>query len=153
MKTIQVFDPALCCSTGVCGVDVDQALVNFSADVDWAKQKAEDKPVKRMRRTSETSAGNSDPRPSRTFETLQNRRDTEKTRSRNPSFFVPEAPAISVVPWPTGSPRAASFGTASFPRLPCRDPGRYSTRGLCRTCGSRLPANRRSGAGFPASSY
>jgi hypothetical protein len=38
MKTIQVFDPALCCSTGVCGVDVDQALVSFSADVDWAKQ-------------------------------------------------------------------------------------------------------------------
>ena len=37
MKTIQVFDPALCCSTGVCGVDVDQALVSFSADVAWAK--------------------------------------------------------------------------------------------------------------------
>lgn len=38
MKNIQVFDPALCCSTGVCGVDVDQALVTFSADVDWARQ-------------------------------------------------------------------------------------------------------------------
>lgn len=38
MKTIQVFDPALCCSTGVCGVDVDQALVSFSADVEWAQQ-------------------------------------------------------------------------------------------------------------------
>lgn len=38
MKIIQVFDPALCCSTGVCGVDVDQQLVDFSADVDWAKQ-------------------------------------------------------------------------------------------------------------------
>ena len=38
MKTIQVFDPALCCSAGVCGVDVDQQLVNFSADVDWARQ-------------------------------------------------------------------------------------------------------------------
>jgi Arsenical resistance operon protein ArsD len=38
MTTIQVFDPALCCSTGVCGVDVDQELVGFSADVDWAKQ-------------------------------------------------------------------------------------------------------------------
>ncbi len=37
MKAIQVFDPALCCSTGVCGVDVDQMLVNFAADVDWAK--------------------------------------------------------------------------------------------------------------------
>ena len=39
MSTIQVFDPALCCSSGVCGVDVDQSLVSFSADVDWAKQK------------------------------------------------------------------------------------------------------------------
>ncbi|WP_373507786.1 arsenic metallochaperone ArsD family protein, partial [Thiocapsa sp.] len=38
MTHIQVFDPALCCSTGVCGVDVDQALVGFSADVEWAKQ-------------------------------------------------------------------------------------------------------------------
>lgn len=38
MKAIQVFDPPLCCTTGVCGTDVDQALVNFSADVDWAKR-------------------------------------------------------------------------------------------------------------------
>lgn len=38
MKKIKVFDPALCCSTGVCGVNVDQALVSFSADVDWARQ-------------------------------------------------------------------------------------------------------------------
>ncbi|MDO9241916.1 MAG: arsenite efflux transporter metallochaperone ArsD [Methylicorpusculum sp.] len=38
MSTIQIFDPALCCSTGVCGVDVDQQLVDFSSDLDWAKQ-------------------------------------------------------------------------------------------------------------------
>lgn len=38
MSTIQIFDPALCCSSGVCGSDVDQALVNASADIDWAKQ-------------------------------------------------------------------------------------------------------------------
>jgi hypothetical protein len=38
MPTIQIFDPALCCSTGVCGVTVDQALVAFSADVDWAQK-------------------------------------------------------------------------------------------------------------------
>jgi hypothetical protein len=37
MKKLQVFDPALCCSTGVCGTEVDQALVDFSADVDWLK--------------------------------------------------------------------------------------------------------------------
>jgi|SRR5450830_395120 len=38
MKKIQVFDPALCCRSGVCGVEVDPALVGFSADVDWAQQ-------------------------------------------------------------------------------------------------------------------
>lgn len=38
MKKVQVFDPALCCSSGVCGTDVDQKLVDFSANVDWAKQ-------------------------------------------------------------------------------------------------------------------
>lgn len=36
-KSIQVFDPAMCCSSGVCGTDIDQQLVSFSADVDWAK--------------------------------------------------------------------------------------------------------------------
>lgn len=38
MSKLQVFDPALCCSTGVCGTEVDQALVDFSADVDWLKR-------------------------------------------------------------------------------------------------------------------
>ncbi len=38
MKQVQIFDPALCCSSGVCGTDVDQKLVDFSADADWAKQ-------------------------------------------------------------------------------------------------------------------
>lgn len=38
MSKMQVFDPALCCSTGVCGTDVDQKLVDFSADVDWLKR-------------------------------------------------------------------------------------------------------------------
>jgi hypothetical protein len=38
MTNIQIFDPALCCSTGVCGVEVDQQLVSFAADVEWARQ-------------------------------------------------------------------------------------------------------------------
>lgn len=38
MATIQVFDPAMCCSTGVCGVEVDQQLVTFAVDVDWLKK-------------------------------------------------------------------------------------------------------------------
>jgi hypothetical protein len=30
MKTIQIFDPAMCCSTGVCGPDVDPELVRMA---------------------------------------------------------------------------------------------------------------------------
>jgi len=33
MPAIRVFEPALCCNTGVCGPDVDQALVAFTADL------------------------------------------------------------------------------------------------------------------------
>ena len=36
-QTLQVFDPAMCCSTGVCGPDVDPKLVQFGADLDWLK--------------------------------------------------------------------------------------------------------------------
>lgn len=38
MNKIEVFDPAMCCGTGVCGVDVDQQWVSFAAGVAWAKQ-------------------------------------------------------------------------------------------------------------------
>jgi len=40
--SIRVFEPALCCNTGVCGEDVDQALVDFSADLDYFKQQGVD---------------------------------------------------------------------------------------------------------------
>lgn len=33
MPTIRIYEPALCCDTGVCGVDVDQSLVTVTADV------------------------------------------------------------------------------------------------------------------------
>jgi AhpD family alkylhydroperoxidase len=34
---VQVFDPAMCCSTGICGPSVDPRLVRFAADLDWLK--------------------------------------------------------------------------------------------------------------------
>ncbi|HMO15551.1 MAG TPA: arsenite efflux transporter metallochaperone ArsD [Pirellulaceae bacterium] len=37
MKTIQVYDKPMCCSTGVCGPDVDPVLPKFAADLDWLK--------------------------------------------------------------------------------------------------------------------
>jgi len=39
MSTLTIYDPAQCCSTGVCGTDVDQRLVDFAADLDWLKSK------------------------------------------------------------------------------------------------------------------
>lgn len=35
--TVQVFDPAMCCPTGVCGPSVDPALIRFAADLEYLK--------------------------------------------------------------------------------------------------------------------
>ena len=35
MSHLDVFDPPLCCSSGVCGPSVDPLLAAFAADVDW----------------------------------------------------------------------------------------------------------------------
>ncbi len=37
MTAVRVFDPAMCCSSGVCGPSVDPQLARFSADLDWLK--------------------------------------------------------------------------------------------------------------------
>lgn len=37
MSKVEVFEPALCCATGVCGEEVDQDLVTFSADMDFVR--------------------------------------------------------------------------------------------------------------------
>ena len=37
MTTLEVFDPPMCCSTGVCGPEPDERLARFSADLNWLK--------------------------------------------------------------------------------------------------------------------
>ena len=34
---IRVYEPALCCATGVCGPDLDQTLVQFTAALAYLK--------------------------------------------------------------------------------------------------------------------
>jgi len=46
MITVRVFDPAMCCSTGVCGPSVDSRLASFAADLDWLKSQGV--PVERI---------------------------------------------------------------------------------------------------------
>ena len=36
---LEVFDPAMCCSTGVCGPEIDPRLPRFAADLEWLKSK------------------------------------------------------------------------------------------------------------------
>lgn len=38
MKTIEIFDPAMCCSTGVCGPSVDKELLRIATVIDALKQ-------------------------------------------------------------------------------------------------------------------
>jgi len=42
MKHVTIYDPAMCCSTGICGAEVDQHLVTFAADIDWLKSNGVD---------------------------------------------------------------------------------------------------------------
>ncbi len=35
MSQVEIFDRAMCCSTGVCGPQVDPVLPRFAADLDW----------------------------------------------------------------------------------------------------------------------
>ena len=39
LTQVRVFDPAMCCSTGVCGPSVDPDLARFAADLDWLKSR------------------------------------------------------------------------------------------------------------------
>ena len=60
MKKLEVFDPAMCCSTGVCGVEVDPLLVQFAADLQWLAEQGVS--VKRYNLSQEPQAfaGNPD---------------------------------------------------------------------------------------------
>lgn len=35
---LKIYDPAMCCNTGVCGSTVDPSLAVFAADVEWLKK-------------------------------------------------------------------------------------------------------------------
>ena len=51
MKTLKIYDPAMCCSSGICGAEIDQKLVDFAADLDWLKSEGID--VKRINLSQE----------------------------------------------------------------------------------------------------
>ncbi len=38
MNALSIYDPAMCCATGVCGVDADTVLITFSSDIEWLRK-------------------------------------------------------------------------------------------------------------------
>lgn len=42
MTKVRIYDKAMCCSTGVCGPQVDPVLPRFAADLDWLKGQGHD---------------------------------------------------------------------------------------------------------------
>ncbi|MCH5345922.1 MAG: arsenite efflux transporter metallochaperone ArsD [Muribaculaceae bacterium] len=39
MKTIEIFDPAMCCPTGLCGTNIDPNLMRIAVIIDHLKKK------------------------------------------------------------------------------------------------------------------
>ena len=53
MTDLTIYDPALCCPTGICGAEVDQKLVDFASDLDWLKSRGVE--VRRINLSQEPS--------------------------------------------------------------------------------------------------
>lgn len=59
MTKLAIFEPAMCCETGVCGVDADTVLINFTADTEWLKKQGIE--VQRFNLAQEPAAFIGDP--------------------------------------------------------------------------------------------
>ena len=59
MKKLEIYEPAMCCSTGVCGVDVDPVLVQFVGDLQWLAEQGVE--VTRLNLSQEPQAFASNP--------------------------------------------------------------------------------------------
>lgn len=60
MTKIRVYDKALCCSTGVCGVQVDPVLPRFAADLEWLVTQGHDVSRYNLAQDPAEFAGNQD---------------------------------------------------------------------------------------------
>ncbi len=59
MKKLTIFDPAMCCDTGICGVDADTALIEFASSIDWLQKNGVE--VQRFNLAQEPAAFINDP--------------------------------------------------------------------------------------------
>lgn len=55
---LEIFDPPMCCSTGICGPEVDPDLVEFANDLNWLKRQGVDVQRYNMSQTPEAFVDN-----------------------------------------------------------------------------------------------
>jgi len=119
MTTLTVYDPPQCCSTGVCGADVDQRLVDFAADLDWLKSQGAE--VRRINLSQEPMEFVANPE-------IKALMDTAGTNAL-PAILVAGA-VISTARYPARGELAKWSGLADTPE--CAEPA--NEQGCC--CGS-----------------
>ncbi|GAB6061903.1 arsenite efflux transporter metallochaperone ArsD [Deferrisoma palaeochoriense] len=105
-QTLYVYDPALCCPTGVCGPSADPVLARFAADLNWLEQQGVR--VVRKNLAQEPQAFATDPRVAEVLRTegtaglpLVFVDDREVTRGRYPDRRE-LAEALGLDPAPAG---------------------------------------------------
>jgi hypothetical protein len=54
MKALAIYDPPMCCSSGVCGTDIDPKLLRLASDVNWLRQQGV--PVERFNLAQQPAA-------------------------------------------------------------------------------------------------
>ncbi|MCP4491980.1 MAG: arsenite efflux transporter metallochaperone ArsD [Gammaproteobacteria bacterium] len=59
MSKLKIYEPAMCCATGICGADPDTLLIAFSADIEWLKNQGVS--VERFNLAQEPAAFIADP--------------------------------------------------------------------------------------------
>ena len=60
MPRLEVFDPAMCCSTGVCGTSVDPAILKFAGALAWLRRQGVAIERRNLAQEPESFAGNAE---------------------------------------------------------------------------------------------
>ncbi len=142
MTTVRVFDPAMCCSSGVCGPSVDPQLARFSADLDWLKTQGVS--VERFNLAQQPGAFAEDPAVRTALETqgeagLPVVKVNDEIKSSRVYPTRAQLSAWAGLGEPAGHPPSATLGHASTPIM------LTATSGGCCT-----PAADQPGDGSPA---
>jgi hypothetical protein len=118
--TLRVYDPAMCCSTGVCGPSVDPKLAQFSADLNWLKGQGMD--VERFNLAQQPGAFAED---ARVKEALQ-----ERGEACLPLLLL-GAQVVSSGIYPTRDQLQSLTGLRSSATTACEPPSCCSPNGGC----------------------